>query len=212
LNRKVWLPSGGYLIIEQTEALTTFDVNTGKFVGKLSLRDTVLKTNLEAVTEIASQLRLRNIGGIIVLDFIDMDEEEDREKVFGQLEKTLAADKAKVNVLKISELGLVQMTRKRTSESLEQSLTEECPHCDGRGNTRSLRTIALDLIRDIERFALQTGNRKITVHLREAVKHILFEEDRDYYKQVCNKLNLDVELRVFGLNDAELRRPPYEIH
>jgi len=126
LGRKVWLKSGGYIIIEQTEALTAIDVNTGRFVGKHNLEDTILKTNLEAVKEIAYQLRLRNIGGIIIIDFIDMEKEVNREKVFGALEEALKADKSKTNILKISELGLVEMTRKRVRESIGRMMCEPC--------------------------------------------------------------------------------------
>ena len=142
LGRKVWLKSGGYIIIEQTEALTAVDVNTGRFVGKHNLEDTILKTNLEAVKEIAYQLRLRNIGGLIIIDFIDMEKEAHREKVHSALEEALKNDKSKTNILKISELGLVEMTRKRVRESIGRTLCEavsllrgericEKPHDDG---------------------------------------------------------------------------------
>jgi ribonuclease G len=211
LSRKVWLPSGGYLMIDQTEALTTFDVNTGKFVGKLSLRDTVLKTNLEAVNEIAAQLRLRNIGGIIILDFIDMDEAEDRDQVFEALEARLEKDKAKVNVLKISELGLVQMTRKRTSESLGRTLMEECAHCNGLGHVRSLRTVSLDLIRDIERFASQTGIKDLVITLRSSVKNILSKTDNEYFRRICDRYKLSITFKIQDFDEDDLRLPAYEI-
>src|SRR4051794_6486972 len=132
LERKVWLKSGGYLIIDQGEALTSIDVNTGKFVGKRNLEETITKTNMEACKEIADQLRLRNVGGIIVLDLIDMDRPQNREKVSKALAEALRNDKAKANVTTISELGLVEMTRKRTRESLSRSLTEPCAACEGK--------------------------------------------------------------------------------
>lgn len=211
LSRKVWLPSGGYLMIDQTEALTTFDVNTGKFVGKLSLRDTIIKTNLEAVHEIAAQLRLRNIGGIIVLDFIDMEDQNDRDQVFASLEERLAKDKAKVNVLKISELGLVQMTRKRTSDSLGRTLMDECSHCNGIGHVRSLRTVCLDMIRDIERFTIQTGMKRLSITVRKSVKDSLFNVDFAYFKSICDRYQLDVNFVVQDFDEHDLKLPPYEI-
>jgi ribonuclease G len=143
LGRKVWLKSGGYIIIEQTEALTAIDVNTGRFVGKHNLEDTIFKTNLEAVKEIAFQLRLRNIGGLIIIDFIDMEKEANRERVHSSLEEALKSDKSKTNILKISELGLVEMTRKRVRESIGRTLCEPCPYCEGKGTCSSIRSAAI---------------------------------------------------------------------
>ena len=133
LDRKVWLPSGGSLIIERTEALTVIDVNTGKNVGKTNLEETVFKNNLEAAEEVAHQLRLRDIGGIIVIDFIDMESKGHREAVAAQLRQALSRDKTRTQVFDISELGLVEMTRKRISEGLIESVSTPCSHCDGRG-------------------------------------------------------------------------------
>ena len=133
LDRKVWLPSGGSLIIEHTEALTVIDVNTGKNVGTSSLEETVFRNNLEAAVEIAKQLRLRDIGGIIVIDFIDMEIRENREQVIGTFRDALARDKTRTQVFDISELGLVEMTRKRIGEGLLESFSTLCPECEGRG-------------------------------------------------------------------------------
>ena len=133
LDRKVWLPSGGSLIIERTEALTVIDVNTGKNVGKSSLEETVYRNNLEAAIEVARQLRLRDIGGIIVIDFIDMEIKANREKVIATFRDALSRDKTRTQVFDISELGLVEMTRKRIGEGLLESLSTACPECDGRG-------------------------------------------------------------------------------
>ncbi len=133
LDRKVWLPSGGSLIIEHTEALTVIDVNTGKNVGTSSLEETVFRNNLEAAVEIAKQLRLRDIGGIIVIDFIDMEVKENREQVIGTFRDALARDKTRTQVFDISELGLVEMTRKRIGEGLLESFSTLCPECEGRG-------------------------------------------------------------------------------
>lgn len=176
LNRKVSLKSGGYIIIDQCEALTAIDVNTGRFVGKRNLEETITKTNLEAVKEIVYQLRLRNIGGMIILDFIDMDKESNREKVYHALQEALKADKAKTNVLKISELGLVQMTRKRVRESLGRTLTEPCHYCDGRGYLRSARTVAYDIFQDIAREAPTIKGEQIMVSAHPEVAQILLDE------------------------------------
>jgi len=153
LERKVWLKSGGYLVFDQAEALTAIDVNTGRFVGKRNQDETVLRTNLEAVDEVVKQLRLRNIGGIIIVDFIDMTREADRKRVTDALSQALKRDKARTSMLKISELGLVQMTRKRTRESLEAMLTETCPHCHGCRVVKSVATLAADVMRGIQRAA-----------------------------------------------------------
>lgn len=153
LHRKVMLKSGGYLIIDQTEAMTTIDVNTGSFVGTRSLEDTVYKTNLEATHVLARQLRLRNLGGIIIIDFIDMAEEEHRQQVLRALEKMLARDHAKTKITQVSELGLVEMTRKRTRESLENLLCECCPTCQGRGTVKTAETLCYEIFREILREA-----------------------------------------------------------
>jgi ribonuclease G len=147
LDRRVWLKSGGYLVIEQTESLTAIDVNTGRYVGKKSQEETVLRTNLEAAKQVVAQLRLRNLGGIIVIDFIDMEQAANRKQVFDLLQESVRTDKARTNILRISELGLVQMTRKRTRESLGQLLSSPCPHCQGTGRVRSIESIASDALR-----------------------------------------------------------------
>ena len=147
LERRVWLKSGGYLVIEQTESLTAIDVNTGRYVGKKSQEETVLRTNLEAAKQVVAQLRLRNLGGIIVIDFIDMEQAANRKQVFDLLQDLVRTDKARTNILRISELGLVQMTRKRTRESLGQLLSSPCPHCQGSGRVRSVESIASEALR-----------------------------------------------------------------
>lgn len=153
LERKVPLKSGGYLVIDPAEAMTTIDVNTGAFVGHRTLEETIFKTNLEAATAIARQLRLRNLGGIIIIDFIDMEAEEHRRQVLRALEKHLERDHAKSNIIGITELGLVQMTRKRTRESLEQVLCEPCAACQGRGKLRTPETVCYEIFREILREA-----------------------------------------------------------
>ncbi|HCT40537.1 MAG TPA: ribonuclease G [Moraxellaceae bacterium] len=153
LQRKVMLKSGGYLIIDQTEAMTTVDVNTGSFVGTRNLEDTVFKTNLEATHVIARQLRLRNLGGIIIIDFIDMEELEHRQQVLRSFERMLVRDHAKTKITQVSELGLVEMTRKRTRESLEHLLCETCPACQGRGTVKTAETVCYEIFREILREA-----------------------------------------------------------
>lgn len=211
LGRRAWLPSGGYLIVDQTEALTAFDVNTGRFVGSESAHETILKTNVEAVKVIVEQLRIRNIGGIIVIDFIDMEKEEHREQVFNLFEEALKADKAKTNVLKISELGLVQMTRKRTSESLEHRLMELCPYCDGRGRVKSVETETMDLIRDIKRYAIRYPNKEIVVKIRSDVKEWVEYNCMDLVEELQTEFDIKIKLLENDLNLSLLKEPAYEI-
>lgn len=177
LGRKVWLKSGGYIIIEQTEALTAVDVNTGRFVGKHNLEDTILKTNLEAVKEIAFQLRLRNIGGLVIIDFIDMEKEVHREQVHSALEEALRHDKSKTNILKISELGLVEMTRKRVRESIGRTLCEPCPYCEGKGYVKTATTMAYEILRRLQREAKQLPGQRITLLVPPAVAALLYDEE-----------------------------------
>ena len=151
LGRKVWLKSGGYIIIDQTEAMMVIDVNTGKFVGKEELEDTILKTNLEAVKEIVRQIRLRDLGGIIVIDFIDMDEPKNRERVSAELESELKRDRAKTKLLKISEFGLIELTRKRTKRSLDRMLSRSCPYCEGSGRVKSAETLSFEIMQQIKK-------------------------------------------------------------
>ncbi|MDT8441623.1 MAG: Rne/Rng family ribonuclease [Desulfuromonadales bacterium] len=178
LGRKVWLKSGGYIIIEQTEALTAVDVNTGRFVGKHNLEDTILKTNLEAVREIAFQLRLRNIGGLIIIDFIDMEKEAHREKVHAALEEALKNDKAKTNILKISELGLVEMTRKRVRESIGRTLCEACPYCEGKGYIKSRTTTVYEIFRELQREMRSAPGYRMTLLVHPDIAALLFDEER----------------------------------
>src|SRR5690606_1888247 len=153
MERKVMLKTGGYLVIDQTEAMTTIDVNTGASVGHPNLEETIFKTVREAATSIARQLRLRNLGGIIIIDFIDMEDEEHRRQVLRTLERQLERDHARTNIIGITELGLVQMTRKRTRESLEQILCEPCPSCSGRGIQKTAESVCYEIFREILREA-----------------------------------------------------------
>ncbi|MFI5314794.1 MAG: ribonuclease E/G [Myxococcota bacterium] len=175
LGRKVWLKSGGYLIFDQGEALTAVDVNTGRYTGGRgrNLEDTILKTNLEAVREIVHQLRFRNLGGLIILDLIDMESAGNREKVYRALSEALREDKAKVNILKISELGLVEMTRKRTRESLEQQLCVPCASCEGKGYLQSPATISNRIFRDLPKAATYLHGATLRIQAHPAVTEIL---------------------------------------
>lgn len=211
LSSRIELPSGGYLVIDQTEALTSFDVNTGKYVGHANAQETILKTNIEAVIKIVSQLRIRNIGGIIVIDLIDMERLDDRDKVYNLLQEELKHDKARTNVLKISELGLVQMTRKRTSESLERQLMDHCPYCEGKGRVRSTATEAFDLLREIRRHSLQTGQRQIQVRVREDIRRWIENEEHELYSKLKLELDLQIEFRPTSLTLSALNDDPYEV-
>ncbi|MGZ5971483.1 MAG: Rne/Rng family ribonuclease, partial [Polyangiales bacterium] len=185
LSRKVPLPSGGYLIFDQAEALSAVDVNSGRFVGKGNKdpEDTILQTNLEAVAEIAYQLRFRNIGGLIVLDLIDMEKHSNREKVYRALEQAVLNDKAKTSINRISELGLVEMTRKRTRESLGRTLHEACFYCDGTGQLQSRTTIAYEILRQIRRERATLPGYKVVVNAHPSVVDLLQTEERDTLRE-----------------------------
>jgi ribonuclease G len=189
LSRKVPLPSGGYLIIDQAEALTAIDVNTGRFVGKGSkdMEETILKTNLEAVHEIAYQLRFRNIGGLIILDLIDMEQHKNREKVRRTLEELLQKDKAKTTLNRISELGLIEMTRKRTRESLGRLLHEPCFYCDGTGQLQSKDTIAYEILREIRRKRSSLPGYSVVVNAHPAVADVLNGPERAALQDAENR-------------------------
>lgn len=198
MSRNVPLESGGSLVIDQGEALTAIDVNTGSFVGASDLETTVTANNMEASREIANQLRLRNIGGIIVLDFVDMDRLQNRRKVWEMFNKALEADRSRCNVTKISELGLVEMTRKRTRESLNQLITEKCPTCDGAGRIRSAETVAFEILRELRRMGANVEATKIDVECSTAVRAKLTEE-RDYIDYLEKKFQKQIEI---GLNNS----------
>ncbi|MGC6416090.1 MAG: Rne/Rng family ribonuclease [Bradymonadia bacterium] len=194
LSRKVWLPSGGYLVIDQAEALTAIDVNTGRFVGKRNLAETILKTNVEAVTEVVRQIRLRNIGGIVVIDFIDMESPVNRNQVYSELELALQKDRARTNILKISELGLVEMTRKRVRESLLRSVSEQCFYCDGVGHLKSRITVAHEVYRTLlrEAGAMRTDKIRVAVHPR--VSDCLQDEEQLLLSEIEQRLGRTIEV------------------
>jgi ribonuclease G len=208
LGKKVWLKSGGYIVIEMTEALTAIDVNTGRYVGKRNLEETILKTNLEAVKEIAYQLRLRNIGGIIIIDFIDMEKEANREKVFNRFNEALRKDKSKTNILKISELGLIEMTRKRTKESINRTLREPCFYCDGEGYLKSTATMCHEIFREIERDHETLFGRSVMVTAHPEVVHLLYDEGRHHLEALENNLRARITVKA----DQNLHLEQYDIY
>jgi len=198
MSRKVWLRSGGYLVIDQAEALTAIDVNTGKFVGKRNLEETILRTNLEAVREIAYQLRLRNIGGMVIIDFIDMESQEDRNKVLALLLEALKKDKARCNVVKISELGLVEMTRQRNRESLEHQLCEPCFYCDGKGSLKSKRTIAYEVFRTLLQEARSFSEPGVVVHAHPEVVDLIYGRESEMLHSIESTVQKQIVVRPRG--------------
>jgi ribonuclease G len=208
LGKKVWLKSGGYIVIEMTEALTAIDVNTGRYVGKRNLEETILKTNLEAVKEIAYQLRLRNIGGIIIIDFIDMEKLSNREKVFNTLKEALSKDKSKTNILKMSELGLIEMTRKRTKESINRGLREPCFYCDGEGYLKSKVTMCYEIFRDIERDHEALFGRSVMVTAHPEVAHLLYDEE----SHRLEALEKNLQARITVKADQNHHLEQYDIY
>ena len=179
LKKKVWLKSGGYIVIEHTEALVAIDVNTGRYVGKYNLEETILKTNLEALREIAYQIRVRDIGGIIVIDFIDMEKKSNQEKVFNALQEVLKKDRSKTNILPMSEMGLIQMTRKRIKKPLTRVLCEACFYCDGEGYLTSKKTICYNIYREILRDSRDMMGVKVTLRVNPEIAEILHGEENN---------------------------------
>ncbi|MFT7221390.1 MAG: ribonuclease G [Candidatus Azotimanducaceae bacterium] len=196
LDRKVTLKSGGYLIIDQTEAMTTVDVNTGAFVGKKDLEDTIFRTNLEASTAIARQLRLRNIGGIVIIDYIDMVDEEHKRQVLRILEKGLMSDRVKCNVTQISELGLVEMTRKRTHGSLLKTLCEPCAVCDGRGFIKSTESVCLEIFKNLCRKSKELNGKHCLVAASQSVVDRLIDEQADHVRELAKSLGTSISYQV----------------
>ena len=207
LDRKVWLKSGGYIVIDQTEALTAIDVNTGRYVGKHNLEDTITKINLEAVKEIVYQLKLRDLGGIIIIDFIDMERPSNRDKVYNALQEALTEDRSRTNILKISELGLVEMTRKRVRESLSSTLSETCPYCEGTGRIKTPASVNYEILRAIEREA-RGRKGEVVVIANPDVGNRLIEEEQDTLEKLEKRLK--IQIRVDTSNTYH--REQFEVH
>ncbi|AZV93133.1 ribonuclease G [Kerstersia gyiorum] len=196
LSRRVDLKSGGYLIIDQTEALTTVDVNTGSFIGGRNFDDTVFKTNLEAARAIARQLRLRNLGGIIIIDFIDMDDPSHRDMVLQELQKALSRDRTRMTINGYTQLGLVEMTRKRTRDSLAHQLCEPCPVCEARGSVRTARTICYEILREILREARQFNPKEFRIVASQAVIDLLLEEESQHMAMLGDFVTKPISMEV----------------
>jgi ribonuclease G len=208
LDRRVYLKSGGHIVIDHTEALTAIDVNTGRFVGKRDQEETMLQTNLEAAKAVVEQLRLRNIGGLIIIDFIDMERAANRNKVTEALREALKKDKTRSSMRKISELGLVQMTRKRTRESLQRQLCDPCPYCEGKGHIRSIPTVAWDILRQLRKEAyLHPTARQVTVRAHPEVISFLYDEEGER----LDALEQQLRKRFFLRATAAFHSEQYEV-
>lgn len=195
LKPRVWLKCGGYIVIDQTEALTAIDVNTGKFVGTTNLADTVLKTNLEAAVEIARQLRLRNIGGIVIIDFIDMTDPVHQNQVLRIMEDEIKKDKVKTNILGLTQLGLVEMTRKKVRQGLENVLLKACPYCDGKGKVLSEETIAIRAKNEILKLGQHTSAEAILVEVHPSVASLLIGSGGANLREAENKTRKHILVR-----------------
>jgi ribonuclease G len=185
LRPKVWLKSGGYIVINQTEALVAIDINTGKYVGKSNrLEDTIVKTNIEAVKEIVRQIRLRDLGGIIVVDFIDMDERKNRQKVMQALEDAMRADKAPYKILQFNDFGLVAITRKRVKQSLERTLCASCPYCEGAGYVKSVQTIIGEILAEAQKISKAIEGKDVMLRVHPDVAKVLKASDNRYLEEL----------------------------
>ncbi|MFN2447754.1 MAG: ribonuclease E/G [Vicinamibacterales bacterium] len=210
LRSKVWLKSGGSIVVNQTEALVAIDVNTGRYVGKKTagrLEDTILKTNLEAVKEIVRQIRLRDLGGIIVLDFIDMEEKKNRQKVFQTVEQELRKDRAPSKPLQVSDFGLVIVTRKRVKQSLERVLTEPCPYCSGAGTIKSSATICYEILAELRKVGSDLDGAGVLLRVNPDIARALKEEERDVLKDLKSLLGKDVVVKP----DVHLHHEQFDV-
>ncbi len=198
MDRKIWLKSGGYIVIDEAEALVVIDVNTGRYVGKKDLEDTILKTNLEAVREIAHQLRIRNCGGIIIIDFIDMEKETHREKVMSLLQEELKKDRSRTNISSMSALGLVEMTRKRIRPSLIKTLCHPCSYCEGKGYLKRKSTIAHEIFRELERDLpkLPSKNANVVVHAHAEIVDWIYEVEGETLEFVEKRLGFPIAFKI----------------
>jgi len=210
LRSKVWLKSGGSIVINQTEALVAIDVNTGRYVGKKTagrLEDTILKTNLEAVKEIIRQIRLRDLGGIIVLDFIDMEEKKNRQRVFQTVEQELRKDRAPSKVLQVSDFGLVIITRKRVKQSLERVLTEPCPYCAGSAVIKSTATICYEILAEVKKISADLDGQSLVLRVNPDVARALRDEERAVFRDLKQSLGREIAIRA----DAQLHHEQFDL-
>jgi len=207
LSRKVWLKSGGYIVVDHTEAMTVIDVNTGRYVGKRDQEETILKNNLEAVKEIAYQIKLRGIGGIIIIDFIDMERERNRERVYQALVDAMASDKARTRISRISDLGLIELSRERVREDILRTMSEPCHYCDGRGYTKSPTSVAYELFREIRRFAHSAAGQQVVLGVHPSVAALLYDDERQGIEDLENEYNLKIVINP----DTGLHLEQYDI-
>jgi ribonuclease G len=208
LRPKVWLKSGGYIVINQTEALVAIDVNTGKYVGKSNrLEDTIVKTNTEAVKEIVRQVRLRDLGGIIVVDFIDMDERKNRQKVMQALEEAMRADKAPNKILQFNDFGLVAITRKRVKQSLERTLCAPCPYCEGAGYVKSVPTIVGEILQEAQKISGAVEGKDCLLRVNPEVGKYLKSTENKYLEELEGTLGRP----VLVVTDARLHQEKFDL-
>ncbi|MFH1222809.1 MAG: Rne/Rng family ribonuclease [Pseudomonadota bacterium] len=207
MEKRIWLKSGGYIIVDYAEAAVVIDVNTGKYVGSKNLEETVLNTNIEAAKEIAYQLRLQNLGGIIIIDFIDMDKQPNKEKVLSALNEELKKDKAKTNVIAISELGLVEMTRQRTRNSIVKTICQPCPFCAGRGYSKSYKTVAYEVFREVEKCFVNEKVKKVVVHLNPDLIAYISQNENKLVEQVKKRHGKELFFEL----DSKLRHEQYKV-
>src|SRR5690349_20000741 len=207
LSRKVWLKSGGYLVIDHTEAMTVIDVNTGRFVGKRDQEETILRNNLEAAKEVAYQVKLRGIGGIIIVDFIDMEREKNRDKVYHALVDAMASDKARTRISRISDLGLIEISRERVREDLLRSMSEPCRYCEGRGYTKSPTTVAYEIFREIRKIGRSNEQQKIVVGVHPSVAGLLQDEERPGLEA----LERENAAKILVMPDEQLHLEQYDL-
>jgi ribonuclease G len=202
LKSKVWLKSGGYIVVNQTEALVAIDVNTGRYVGKKNggrLEDTIVKTNLEAVKEIVRQVRLRDLGGIIVLDFIDMEEKKNRQKVYQAVDQELRKDRSPSKAIQVSDFGLIIITRKRVKQSLERVLTEPCPYCSGSGVIKSSSTICYEILDQVRKLGAEIDGRGLVLRVNPEIARALKDEEAGVIKELRARLRKDIQLKADSL-------------
>jgi ribonuclease G len=210
LKSKVWLKSGGSIVINQTEALVAIDVNTGRYVGKKTtgrLEDTIIKTNLEAAKEIVRQMRLRDLGGIIVLDFIDMEEKKNRQKVFQVVEQELRRDRSPSKALQVSDFGLVIVTRKRVKQSLERTLTEPCPYCSGTGTIKSSSTVCYEILTEVKKVGPDLDGLGVLLRVNPDIARALKDEERGVLRDMKQMLGKDVIVKA----DVHLHHEQFDV-
>ena len=203
LGRRVWLKSGGHIVIDHTEAMTVIDVNTGRYVGKRDQEETILKNNLEAAREIAYQIKLRGIGGIIIVDFIDMERERNRDKVYHAFVDAMGTDRARTRISRITDLGLIEISRERVREDILRTMSDVCPDCDGRGYTKSALTVIYDIFRDLRRIGRDSASQQVVIGAHPQIVDMLRENEQDSLEQIEREGNLHIIVKADPLLHLE---------